>query len=460
MAVSVFDLFKIGIGPSSLHTVGPMRAAARFCQRWLDEPGILDRVVRIRCELFGSLALTGRGHGTDKAILCGFEGELPDKIDPDQIPPRLKRIRADKKIRVLGKHEIAFDEKTDLIFNKRQKLPYHSNGMRFSAYGAGDELLATRDYYSVGGGFVVNQDEAAEDRIVADTTPLPFPFHSGDDLLKFSEQCGKTIAQIMLENEKSWRTEEEIRAGLLTIWRAMQACVARGMRESGTLPGGLHVKRRAPAMLADLAARPEAALRDPLTILDWVNLYALAVNEENAAGGRVVTAPTNGAAGIVPAVLHYYERFCPKANEDGIIDFLLTAGAIGILYKENASISGAEVGCQGEVGVACSMAAGGLAASLGGSVYQVENAAEIGMEHNLGLTCDPIGGLVQIPCIERNAMGAVKAINAQRMSMRSDGKHRVSLDKVIKTMRDTGRDMKDKYKETSRGGLAVNVIEC
>ena len=460
MAVSVFDLFKIGIGPSSSHTVGPMRAAARFCQRWLDEPGILGRVVRIRCELFGSLALTGRGHGTDKAILCGFEGEWPDKIDPDQIPPRLKRIRAEKKIRLLGKHEIAFDEKTDLVFNKRQKLPYHSNGMRFSAYADGDELLATRDYYSVGGGFVVNQDEAAEDRIVADTTPLPFPFHSGDELLKFCEQSGKTIAQIMLENEKSWRTEEEIRAGLLTIWRAMQACVARGMRETGTLPGGLHVKRRAPAMLADLAARPEAALRDPLTILDWVNLYALAVNEENAAGGRVVTAPTNGAAGIVPAVLHYYERFCPKANEDGIIDFLLTAGAIGILYKENASISGAEVGCQGEVGVACSMAAGGLAAALGGSIYQVENAAEIGMEHNLGLTCDPIGGLVQIPCIERNAMGAVKAINAQRMSMRSDGKHRVSLDKVIKTMRDTGRDMKDKYKETSRGGLAVNVIEC
>jgi len=460
MAVSVFDLFKIGIGPSSSHTVGPMRAAARFCQRWLDESGMLDRVVRIRCELFGSLALTGRGHGTDKAVLCGFEGEWPDKIDPDSIPVRLKRIRAEKRIRLLGKREIAFDEKTDLIFNKRQKLPYHSNGMRFSAYGEGDELLATRDYYSVGGGFVVNQDEAAEDRIVADTTPLPFPFHSGDELLKLCEESGKTIAQIMLDNEKSWRTEAEIRSGLLAIWRAMQACVARGMREGGTLPGGLHVKRRAPAMLADLAARPEAALRDPLTILDWVNLYALAVNEENAAGGRVVTAPTNGAAGIVPAVLHYYERFCPKANEDGIIDFLLTAGAIGILYKENASISGAEVGCQGEVGVACSMAAGGLAAALSGSIYQVENAAEIGMEHNLGLTCDPIGGLVQIPCIERNAMGAVKAINAQRMSMRSDGKHRVSLDKVIKTMRDTGRDMKDKYKETSRGGLAVNVIEC
>jgi L-serine dehydratase len=460
MAVSVFDLFKIGIGPSSSHTVGPMRAAARFVSRWLDEPGVLDRVVRVRCELFGSLALTGRGHGTDKAVLCGFEGAMPDSIDPDTIPATLKRIRSEKRMRLGGKHQIAFDEKADLVFNKRQKLPYHSNGMRFSAYAADDELLATRDYYSVGGGFVVNQDEAAEDRIVADTTPLPHPFHSGDELLAICEQTGQTIAQVMLANEKSWRSETEIRERLLTIWRAMQSCVARGTRESGTLPGGLHVKRRAPAMLADLRERPEAALRDPLTILDWVNLYALAVNEENAAGGRVVTAPTNGAAGIVPAVLHYYERFCPNANEDGIIDFLLTAGAIGILYKENASISGAEVGCQGEVGVACSMAAGGLAASLGGTIYQVENAAEIGMEHNLGLTCDPIGGLVQIPCIERNAMGSVKAINAQRMAARSDGKHRVSLDKVIKTMRETGRDMKDKYKETSRGGLAVNVIEC
>jgi L-serine dehydratase len=460
MAVSVFDLFKIGIGPSSSHTVGPMRAAARFVSRWLDEPGVLDRVVRVRCELFGSLALTGRGHGTDKAVLCGFEGSMPDSIDPDTIPATLKRIRSEKRMHLGGKHDIAFDEKADLVFNKRQKLPYHSNGMRFSAYAADDELLATRDYYSVGGGFVVNQDEAAEDRIVADTTPLPHPFHSGDELLAICEQTGQTIAQVMLANEKSWRSETEIRERLLTIWRAMQGCVARGTRESGTLPGGLHVKRRAPAMLADLRERPEAALRDPLTILDWVNLYALAVNEENAAGGRVVTAPTNGAAGIVPAVLHYYERFCPNANEDGIVDFLLTAGAIGILYKENASISGAEVGCQGEVGVACSMAAGGLAAALGGTIYQVENAAEIGMEHNLGLTCDPIGGLVQIPCIERNAMGSVKAINAQRMAMRSDGKHRVSLDKVIKTMRETGRDMKDKYKETSRGGLAVNVIEC
>ena len=460
MAVSVFDLFKIGVGPSSSHTVGPMRAAARFCTRWLEEKGDLARVTRLRAEVFGSLALTGRGHGTDKAVLCGLEGEWPNTIDPDTIAERLKRIRETKKIRVLGKHAIDFDEKTDLVMNKRQKLPYHTNGMRFSAGDAHGEVIATRDYYSVGGGFVVNHDEAADDKIVPDTTPLPYPFSSGDELLALCAQSGKSIAQVMLDNEKVWRSEVEVREGLLTIWRAMADCVARGMREKGTLPGGLKVRRRAPALMAELRDRPEAALRDPLTILDWVNLYALAVNEENAAGGRVVTAPTNGAAGILPAVLHYYERFTPGASDNGIIDFLLTAGAIGILYKENASISGAEVGCQGEVGVACSMAAGGLTAALGGSIYQVEMAAEIGMEHNLGLTCDPIGGLVQIPCIERNAMGSVKAINAQRMAMKSDGKHHVSLDKVIKTMRETGRDMKDKYKETSRGGLAVNVVEC
>ncbi|MEO8803901.1 MAG: L-serine ammonia-lyase, partial [Rudaea sp.] len=319
MAVSVFDLFKIGIGPSSSHTVGPMRAAARFVTRWLEERGILHNVARIQAELFGSLAHTGRGHGTDKAVLCGLEGEWPDTIDPEAIPARLERIRGAKKVRLLGKHEIAFDEKSDLVFNKRQKLPFHSNGMRFTAYDASGEVLATRDYYSVGGGFVVNHDEAAEDRIVADTTPLPHPFHSGDELLKLCEESGKSIAQVMLENEMAWRSEAEIRAGLLNIWHAMQACVARGMRQAGTLPGGLHVKRRAPAMYDDLRDRPEAALKDPLTILDWVNLYALAVNEENAAGGRVVTAPTNGAAGIIPAVLHYYDRFQPKANEDGII---------------------------------------------------------------------------------------------------------------------------------------------
>ncbi len=460
MAVSVFDLFKIGIGPSSSHTVGPMRAAARFCERWLEEKGVIDRVARVRAELFGSLAMTGRGHGTDKAVLLGLEGAHPDTVDPDAIPDTLSRIRKTHRIRLLGRHEIVFDEKADLVFNKRQKLPFHTNGMRFSAYDEQGNELATRDYYSVGGGFVVNHDEAAEDRIVADTTEQPYPFSSGDELLKLCEQHGLSIAQLMLANENVWRPEAETRAGLLTIWQAMQDCVTRGLRSPGVLPGGLKVGRRAPAMAEDLRRQPEASLKDPLTILDWVNLYALAVNEENAAGGRVVTAPTNGAAGIVPAVLHYYHRFCPKSDEHGVIEFLLTAAAIGILYKENASISGAEVGCQGEVGVACSMAAGGLTAALGGSIHQVENAAEIGMEHNLGLTCDPIGGLVQIPCIERNAMGSVKAINASRMALKSDGKHRVSLDKVIATMRATGRDMKDKYKETSRGGLAVNVIEC
>ncbi|WP_243039146.1 L-serine ammonia-lyase [Dyella sedimenti] len=460
MAVSVFDLFKIGIGPSSSHTVGPMRAASRFAERWLEEKGVLDRVVRVRAELYGSLAMTGRGHGTDKAVLLGFEGAHPDTVDPDRIPETLSRIRATHRLRLLGTHEIDFDEKRDLVFNKRQKLPFHTNGMRFSAYDAEGHELATRDYYSVGGGFVVNHDEAAEDRIVADTTELPYAFSTGDQLLELCRKHHLSIAQLMMENEKVWRSEAEVRAGLLAIWKAMQDCVNRGLRSPGVLPGGLKVARRAPQMAEDLRAQPEAALKDPLTILDWVNLYALAVNEENATGGRVVTAPTNGAAGIVPAVLHYYHRFCPKSDENGVVEFLLTAGAIGILYKENASISGAEVGCQGEVGVACSMAAGGLTAALGGNVLQVENAAEIGMEHNLGLTCDPIGGLVQIPCIERNAMASVKAINASRMALKSDGKHRVSLDKVIATMRDTGRDMKDKYKETSRGGLAVNVIEC
>jgi L-serine dehydratase len=460
MAVSVFDLFKIGIGPSSSHTVGPMRAAARFCSRWLEESGRLADTRRIRVELFGSLALTGRGHGTDKAVLLGLEGETPDHVDPDQIPATLQRIRDEKQVRLLGRQPVAFDEKRDLVFNKRQKLPFHSNGMRFSAFDGDDQLIATRDYYSVGGGFVVNEDEAAEDRIVADTTALPHPFASGDALLERARSTGLSIAALMFENERVWRSEEDIFAGLRQLWEAMQACVARGIRSEGTLPGGLHVTRRAPALAAELARKPEAAMKDPLTVLDWVNLYALAVNEENAAGGRVVTAPTNGAAGIIPAVLHYYDRFIPGSNEKGVFDFLLTAGAVGILYKENASISGAEVGCQGEVGVACSMAAAGLTAALGGSGGQIENAAEIGMEHNLGLTCDPIGGLVQIPCIERNAMGAVKAINASRMALRGDGKHKVSLDKVIRTMRDTGRDMQDKYKETSRGGLAVNVIEC
>ena len=460
MAVSTFDLYKIGIGPSSSHTVGPMRAAARFVEHHLAEAGRLGDVARVRAEVFGSLALTGRGHGTDKAVLMGLEGHWPNRIDPDLIPAALERIRGSKLVRLHGGREIAFNEKSDLVMNKRQKLPFHTNGMRFIAYDANGAEIASRDYYSVGGGFVVNQDEAAEDRIVADTTPVAHPFSSGDELLARCAESGLSIAQLMLENERAWRSDDEVIAGLRELWQAMQDCVARGIRQTGTLPGGLHVSRRAPSLHAELSAKPEAAMRDPLTVLDWVNLYALAVNEENAAGGRVVTAPTNGAAGIIPAVLHYYDRFCTGANEKGVFDFLLTAAAVGILYKENASISGAEVGCQGEVGVACSMAAAGLTAALGGTPGQVENAAEIGMEHNLGLTCDPIGGLVQIPCIERNAMGAVKAINASRMALRGDGKHKVSLDKVIKTMRDTGRDMQDKYKETSRGGLAVNVIEC
>ena len=460
MAVSTFDLFKIGIGPSSSHTVGPMRAAARFVQRWLAEPGDLARVARIRAEVFGSLALTGRGHGTDKALLLGLEGHLPNRVDPDVIPAVLERVRRGKALQLPGGPAIAFEEKRDLVMNKRQKLPFHTNGMRFTAYDAEGEVIATRDYYSVGGGFVVNQDEAAEDRIVADDTVLPHPFASGDELLARCRASGLSIAQLMFENELAWRGEAQIREGLREIWQAMQACVARGIRSSGTLPGGLHVVRRAPALYQELSSKPEAAMRDPLTTLDWVNLYALAVNEENAAGGCVVTAPTNGAAGIIPAVLHYYDRFCPGANEQGVFDFLLTAAAIGILYKENASISGAEVGCQGEVGVACSMAAAGLAAALGGDPGRVENAAEIGMEHNLGLTCDPIGGLVQIPCIERNAMGAVKAIDASRLALLGDGQHTVSLDKVIATMKRTGEDMSEIYKETSLGGLAVNIVEC
>jgi len=459
MAISVFDLFTIGIGPSSSHTVGPMRAARRFAER-LEHEGLLARAARVRVELFGSLALTGKGHGTDRAVLMGLEGETPEAIDPDGVIPRLEAIRHEGCLALLGRHAVPFGEKEDLIFNRRELLPLHSNGMRFTAWDLEGTELDCRIYYSVGGGFVVNEGATGEGRLVEDTTELPYPFHSGQELLEICEANGLTIWELMLENEKVWRSEEEIRAGLLRIWEAMQRCVERGCRQTGVLPGSLRVPRRAPSLHEELRSRPEEALKDPLTVLDWVNLFALAVNEENAAGGRVVTAPTNGAAGIVPAVLHYYRRFTPGADEEGVIRFLLTAGAIGILYKENASISGAEVGCQGEVGVACSMAAGGLVAALGGTTEQIENAAEVGMEHNLGLTCDPVGGLVQIPCIERNAMGSVKAINASRIALRGDGSHKVSLDRVIKTMRETGADMKTKYKETSRGGLAINVIEC
>jgi L-serine dehydratase len=458
MAISVFDLFKIGIGPSSSHTVGPMRAARQFALR-LQQSGQLLSTASLRIELFGSLGATGKGHGSDKAILLGLEGEEPDQVPMDTIDARLTAIRTSNRINLLGIHPIEFIEKENLLF-RRQALPYHPNGMRFTAFDSKTDELLSKVYYSVGGGFVVDENATGAERIKEDETPLPYGFDSGTQLLTLCHQQHLSISQIMLENEKFWRSEAEIRAGLLKIWAVMQDCVRRGCQAEGILPGGMKVRRRAADLYAQLSSNPEASLRDPLDIMDWVNLYALAVNEENAAGGRVVTAPTNGAAGIIPAVLHYWTRFCPGADDESVVRFLLTAGAIGTLYKKNASISGADVGCQGEVGVACSMAAGALAEVRGGTPEQVENAAEIGMEHNLGLTCDPVGGLVQIPCIERNAMGAVKAINAARIALRGDGKHYVSLDKVIKTMRETGADMKTKYKETSRGGLAVNVIEC
>jgi L-serine dehydratase len=468
MAVSVFDLFKIGIGPISSHTVGPMRAARLFVAR-LQHEGKLATTARVCAQMYGSLGATGKGHGTDKAVLLGLCGHEPDTVDVDGIGAELKRIRELRRVSLMATtdqpHDIDFNEKTDLIFYRRESLPFHSNGMRFTAFDSqGAELLA-RVYYSVGGGFVVS-DEIAHDgskqKVVApDTTVLAHPFHSGADLLMLTKAQHCSIAELMRRNERCLgRSDAEIDAGLLRIWSVMQACVVRGCKTDGVLPGGFRVRRRAADLHRQLCANPEAALRDPLQVLDWVNLYALAVNEENAAGGRVVTAPTNGAAGIVPAVLHYYTRFVPSATDAGVIDFLLTAAAIGMLYKENASISGAEVGCQGEVGVACSMAAGALCAVQGGTPEQVENAAEIGMEHHLGLTCDPVGGLVQIPCIERNAIASVKAINAARMALRGDGTHHVSLDKVIKTMRETGADMMTKYKETARGGLAVNIVEC
>ncbi|MFY8126058.1 MAG: L-serine ammonia-lyase [Hydrogenophaga sp.] len=459
MTISTFDLFKIGIGPSSSHTVGPMKASALFVGALLAHP-LAAQVSRVRCDLYGSLGATGKGHGSHKAVMLGLQGDMPDQVDVATIAPSLARIRESKRIELGGRHGVAFDEAQDLVFHRRETLPFHSNAMKLQAFDAQDALLLSKTYYSVGGGFVVDHDTQGQPQLVQDPTPVAYPFKSGDELLMKCREHGLSVAQLMWANEQAWRSPEEIRSGLLRIWSVMQACIQRGIETDGVLEGGMKVRRRAPELYRSLSQSPEAGLRDQLTIMDWVNLYAMAVNEENAAGGQVVTAPTNGAAGIVPAVLQYYSRFCPGANDQGVIDFLLTAAAIGILYKENASISGAEVGCQGEVGVACSMAAGALAAVMGGTVEQVENAAEIGMEHNLGLTCDPVGGLVQIPCIERNAMGSIKAINAARMALRGDGKHHVSLDKVIKTMRETGADMKIKYKETSRGGLAVNVVEC
>ncbi len=458
MAVSVFDLFKIGIGPSSSHTVGPMLAAGRFIDQ-LRQRDLLHRVERLRIELFGSLGATGKGHGTDRALMLGLMGELPQTVDVDSIPGRMDRIRSSRLLRLAQGGEIPFEPDQDLQFHRKRQLSFHPNGMVFCALGDRGRTLHQARFYSVGGGFVVEEDADGKPRLVEESTPLAYPFATGDELLAQCEEQGLSVSQLMLENERAWRSDAGIRDGLLAVWRVMQACVERGCATEGVLPGGLKVKRRAPRLFRQLSSEGELS-KLPLGTMDWVNLFALAVNEENAAGGRVVTAPTNGAAGIIPAVLHYYWRFSPGASEDGVVRFLLTAGAIGILYKENASISGAEVGCQGEVGAACSMAAGALTEVLGGTPRQVENAAEIGMEHNLGLTCDPVGGLVQVPCIERNAMGAVKAINASRMALRGDGSHFVSLDKVIKTMRETGADMQTKYKETSRGGLAVNLVEC
>ncbi|MEH1098111.1 L-serine ammonia-lyase [Micromonospora sp. CPCC 205561] len=455
--ISVFDLFSVGIGPSSSHTVGPMRAARTFVAG-LKADGLLADTVRVQAELFGSLGATGHGHGSDRAVLLGLAGEAPETVDTDAVDARITRIRAERRLALLDAHEIDFDPGRDLVLHRRRSLPYHPNGMTFVAYDDSGAELRARTYYSVGGGFVVDEAAAGADRIKPDATRVRHPFLTGAQLLGVTASTGLSISDVMLANELSWRGEGEVRAGLLEIWRVMRECVERGCSRDGVLPGGLKVRRRAAELRRSLATESDSA--DPLRAMDWVTLFALAVNEENAAGGRVVTAPTNGAAGIIPAVLHYYTRFVPGASDEGVVRFLLAAGAIGVLFKENASISGAEVGCQGEVGSACSMAAAGLAEALGGSPAQVENAAEIGMEHNLGLTCDPVGGLVQIPCIERNAVASIKAITAARLALRGDGVHHVSLDKVIKTMRETGADMKVKYKETARGGLAVNVIEC
>jgi L-serine dehydratase len=455
MTLSVFDIFKVGIGPSSSHTMGPMRAAREFVSG-LKRDGLLGATREIAVRLYGSLALTGVGHGTDRAVLVGLEGADPESVDPDSIEPAIVRIRSSGRIRLLGEHEIAFDEPMQLLFMMHERLPRHSNGMRFSALGTGGKVLREEDYYSIGGGFIVRgAEEAARDTSAG--APMPYPFASGEELLAQCRQHGLEIFELVLANERALASEAAVRAKLLHIWQVMQGCVERGFHQTGLLPGVLKVRRRAPRLYRMLT---ESGTPKPLEVMDWVNAYALAVNEENAAGGRVVTAPTNGAAGIVPAVLHYYRRFEPGANEEGVIRFLLAAAAMGMLYKRNASISGAEMGCQGEVGVACSMAAAGLVAALQGTNEQTENAAEIGMEHNLGLTCDPVAGLVQIPCIERNAMGAVKAVNAARLAMRGDGTHKVSLDQVIATMRQTGADMQTIYKETSQGGLAVNVPEC
>ena len=454
MSLSVFDIFKIGIGPSSSHTMGPMNAARSFVEL-LAARGLLERTAQVSAQLYGSLALTGRGHCTDRAILLGLSGMSPDTIDSAAVEPTLHRIRSTGRMSLLGRHDIAFDEPLNLLFHIDQVLPGHSNGMRFTAHDAALAVLAHEEYYSIGGGFIVQAGASTFDG--EKRAPPPYEFESGARLLELCRQAGLEIHELLLARERAWYGEAEIRARLMRIWQVMQDCVRRGFEAQGLLPGVLGVRRRAPKLYRQLMSGDPSS---PMHALDWVNVYALAVNEENAAGGQVVTAPTNGAAGIVPAVLHYYRRFEPGADDAGVIRFLLSAAAMGMLYKQNASISGAEMGCQGEVGVACSMAAAGLVSAMNGTNEQVENAAEIGMEHNLGLTCDPVAGLVQIPCIERNAMGSVKAINAARLALRGDGSHKVTLDQVIATMRQTGLDMQTIYKETSQGGLAVNVPEC
>ncbi|WP_323947162.1 L-serine ammonia-lyase [Aeromonas caviae] len=459
--ISVFDMFSIGIGPSSSHTVGPMRAACAFIQT-LKANALLSRTGRVVVECYGSLGQTGKGHGTGKAIILGLAGFEPESVDIEAIPAFLAQVEQTQTLCLGGEQPSEFPRIGAILFNRRKTLPAHSNGMTLRAY-EGDTLVFEQTYYSIGGGFIIEESHFANAREEAArfdaAHPIPYPFESGTELLAQCQESGLSISGLMLANEKVFRSEAEIKAGLRKIWQAMQGCVERGCKSEGVLPGGLKVKRRAPALYRQLCGETNFN-KDPLMVMEWVDLFALAVNEENAAGGRVVTAPTNGAAGIIPAVLHYYDRFVRKVDDELLMQYFLTAAAIGILYKKNASLSGAEVGCQGEVGVACSMAAGALAELLGASPAIVENAAEIGMEHNLGLTCDPVGGLVQVPCIERNAMGAVKAINAARLALRGTGEHKVSLDKVIRTMWETGNDMKTKYKETARGGLAVNITEC
>lgn len=461
MSLSIFDIFKIGVGPSSSHTVGPMIAAERFA-RMLDDEHKLDSISRVYVQLFGSLGATGIGHGSDIAVIAGLHGHLPDTVDPDAIPEMVANVRQTGKLSLLEKHTINFDENEDLILNAFESLPQHPNGMRCTAYDDKGNVILQREYFSIGGGFIVDEDEIEEEPKVSNEVQAPYPFKSAHALISLCQEHNLTIAELMMANELAVRSESEVREGILKIWHTMQECVNRGLKSQGVLPGGFNVRRRANALYKFLLEKQsQKDSHDPLTLMDWVDVFAIAVNEENASGGRVVTAPTNGAAGVIPAVLHYYIKFWqPKDEDQKVIDFLLTATAIGILYKENASISGAEVGCQGEVGVACSMAAAALAAVQGGNILQVENAAEIGMEHNLGMTCDPIGGLVQVPCIERNAMGAVKSINACRIALHGDGHHVISLDKVILTMKQTGKDMKNIYKETSQGGLAVNLTEC